>query len=427
MSEHERNESQCGAPHRDDETHTRESRHRSQSEVGVDVGSLFLLQTHTQAFDENGVVSSPTVKENLISHQISMLRVVAVLALALTSSSAIYAPKRRNAARQHIMKPSFSEDLVAAKAPKPKPPPFLQYAYAAAGLATTAAWTTVVATTIRSNQPMGALMPSWQHQVFARTSVLSALPLVASCYASLVSASKDSWDALGSTTCRRLNLALVGAGIGSAFWVGFAPTITQIPGSSPLVSHQAYKGATRAALIGAYGSAAALSAAVWARSLPEEARKQPLTWPGRLADGVAKSLVSLGPASAEDAVNVKYSLLSTAFLTFSAIQLGSFPLAVVPSWTGRRCSRAFAAWTLLAATASFDLKEAVEGGRRRADAACQRLSTGLAGFGAVYLSAKVGAVFFDPSFPVHYKIVTMVPAAQLAASALIGLTLRPDH
>lgn len=50
----------------------------------------------------------------------------------------------------------------------------------------------------------------------------------------------------------------------------------------------------------------------------------------------------------------------------------------------------------------------------------------MTGLGAIYLSAKVGAVFFDPSFPVHYKIVTQVPAAQLAAATLIGLTLRPD-
>lgn len=65
-------------------------------------------------------------------------------------------------------------------------------------------------------------------------------------------------------------------------------------------------------------------------------------------------------------------------------------------------------------------------GKLLVDSTYQTLSKGLAGFGAVYLSAKVGAVFFDPSFPVHYKIVTQVPAWQAAASAMIGLTLRPD-
>ena len=64
-------------------------------------------------------------------------------------------------------------------------------------------------------------------------------------------------------------------------------------------------------------------------------------------DGVAKSIVNLAPATKEDPVNVKFSLLSTSFLVLSAIPLGPMPLAVVPSWTGRRCSRAFPAWTVM--------------------------------------------------------------------------------
>ena len=49
-----------------------------------------------------------------------------------------------------------------------EPPKLLKWAYAAAGAATTAAWSTMVYTTIRSNQPPGAMMPSPQHGVFAR-------------------------------------------------------------------------------------------------------------------------------------------------------------------------------------------------------------------------------------------------------------------
>ena len=294
---------------------------------------------------------------------------------------------------------------MAFKALKPKPHPGVEVAYMACGITTAAAWTTVVWTTIRSNQPLGAMMPSVQHGLFARTSVLSAVPLIVSCYATLASASKDSWERLGEPTFQRLNLALIVAGLGSAAWVGFAPTITQIPGTDPLVSHQAYGGAMRTALIGAYGSAAALSAAVWARSLPEDVRKHPLSWPGRVADGVAKSLVSLAPASSDNPVNVKYSLLSSSFLLFTALGFGPFPLAVVPSWTGRRLSRAFPAWSLLAAACSYNLKEAAESGKLLGDSTYRTLSGGLAGLGAFYLSAKVGAVFFDPSFPVHYKSI----------------------
>jgi len=349
-----------------------------------------------------------------------------VIATLVASASAIHAPERRRLGGRRAIMPSFKDDDLVAAQVKPKPPGFLSAAYGACGAATMGAWTAVVWTTIRSNQPVGAMMPSVQHGIFARTSVLSAVPLIVSSYATLMSASKDSWEALGAPACRRINLAMVAAGIGSALWVAYAPIITQIPGSNPLASHQSYKGLQRAALIGAYGSAAALSAAVWARSLPEDVRKTPLAWPGRVADGVAKSLVSLGPASSDNPVNVKYSVLTTSFLVFTAIQLGSFPLAVCPSWTGRRCSRAFSAWTLLAATNSFNLKEAVENGKRFTDSTYKTLANGLTALGATYLTAKAGAVLLDPSFPVHYKIVTQVPAAQIAASLLIGLTLRPD-
>ena len=348
-----------------------------------------------------------------------------LLAVALLSTAtAMHAPHMRrfgvkdDRAKKH--------DLVAKSNLEPKPPGALRAAYAACGLGTSAAWTTVVWTTIRSNQPLGAMMPSSTHGVFARMSVLSAVPLIASCYATLASAS-DSWEQLGAPTCRRLNLALLTAGVGSALWVGFAPIVTQIPGSNPLASHQSYGGAMKAALIGSYGASAALSAAVWARSLPEDVRKRPLSWPGRVADGVAKSLVSLAPASADDPVNVKYALLTASFALFAAIGLGPFPLAVVPSWTGRRCSRAFPAWTLLAAASSYSLKEARESGKLFADEAYRTLSTGLAGFGALYLAAKAGALFIDPSFPVHYKIVTQVIGYQALAAVMIGLTLRPDH
>ena len=117
----------------------------------------------------------------------------------------------------------------AAAVLEPKPPSFLKQAYLATGLATTGAWTTVVWTTIRSNQPLGAMMPSVQHGLFARMGALSAVPLIASCFATLISQS-DSWETLGSDSCRRLNLALVASGVGSALWVGFAPIVTRIPG-----------------------------------------------------------------------------------------------------------------------------------------------------------------------------------------------------
>lgn len=307
-----------------------------------------------------------------------------------------------------------------------KPPALLQWAYKACGLATTAAWSTIVYTTIRSNQPLGAMMPTVQHGLFARIGALSAAPLILSSFATLVSASKESWEELGSPTCARQNLALVVAGVGGALWTGFAPLLTKIPGSNPLVSHQAYAGAMRAGLIGCYGSAAALSAAVWVRSLPRDVRNNPLAWPGRVTDGVAKSLVSLAPKSRDDPVNVKYSLLTSFFLVFTGLQLGSHPLSVIPSWTGRRLARHFPVWTLLGAVTSYTLKEAAESGKLYTDATYRNLSNGLKGFGTLYLGAKVGAVFLDPSFPEAYHAVIMVPGWATAAIIMVGLTLRSD-
>lgn len=359
------------------------------------------------------------------------LRSLLITLAFVACNASLHAPDRRRplAAGRRAIDPTAQVDLVAARKAEPKPPGFLPLAYSACGLATTAAWSRIVFTTIRSNQPQGMMMPTYQHGLFARTGAMSAAPLIVSCFAVLASASKDSWEVLGAPTCRRLNLALVTAGVASALWVGFAPHLTQLPGTTPLASHQAYSGMQRTALIAAYGSGAALSAAVWARALPEEVRNDPRAWPGRLADGVTKSLVSLAPKSRDDPVNVKYALLCTAFLLFTAnpiLSSPSFPLSVIPSWTGRRLSRAFPAWTFLAAVSTYNLKEAAENGKLLADQTYRTLSKGIKGFGAIYLSAKVGAIFFDPSFPEAYHAVKLVPGPALAAILAVGLTLRPD-
>ena len=207
-----------------------------------------------------------------------------------------------------------------------KPPAALRWAYAACGAATTVAWTTVVRTTIRSNQPLGMMVPTFQHGLFARIGAMSAAPIIVTSVAALASAARDTnWDRLKTQASRRLNLAMATACLGNALWVGFAPMLTAIPGTG--TSHQAYAGLTRAALVGAYGAASALSAAVWAKTCPET---NPLLWPGRVADGCAKSLYSLMPANVDDSVNVKYALLTASFLVFTGPGLGSFPLSVIP-------------------------------------------------------------------------------------------------
>jgi len=313
---------------------------------------------------------------------------------------------------------------------------FLRWAYAATGVATTSAWATMCYTTIRSNQPLGAMMPCTQHGLFARIGAMSAAPLIIGSFASLAASvaansNAQSWEELGSgdgtPSFRRHNLALATTGVASSLWVRFADVVTRIPGTNPLQSHQAYSGVMQARLIGCYGSAAALGAAVWALSLPEDVRRNPFSWPKRIADGVSKSLLSIAPQNLDDPVQVKYSLLTTSFLIFTGMQtLCNMPISVIPSWTSRRLSRAFPIYTFLGAVTAFDLKEATENGRLLIDDKCRYLSNGIKGFGGLYLGARAGAVFLDPSFPGAFHAVNQVPGLAVAAIVMVGLTLRSD-
>lgn len=183
----------------------------------------------------------------------------------------------------------------------------------------------------------------------------------------------------------------------------------------------------QARLIGCYGSAAALGAAVWVRSLPEDVRCNPLSWPKRIADGVSKSLLSIAPASIDNPVQVKYSLLTSSFLIFTAMQtVCNMPISVIPSWTSRRLSRAFPIYTFLGAVTAFDLKEATENGQLLIDDKYRCLSNGVKSFGGLYLGARAGGIFLDLAFPEHFGMVTQVPGLAVAAIVMVGLTLRSD-
>ena len=259
---------------------------------------------------------------------------------------------------------------------------------------------------------------------------MSAAGLIAGSFASLiVSASKaKTWEDLSDdTSFRRHNLALATTGVASSLWVRYAELVTRIPGTNPLVSHQSYSGVMQARLIVCYAPAALLGAAVWARCLPEDVRCNPLSWPKRIVDECSKSLFFIGPKNINDPVQVKYSLLTSSFLFFTAIQtVCNMPVAVIPSWTSRRLSRAFPIYTLLGAVTSLDLKEAAENGQLLIDDKFRYLSNGMKTFGGLYLGAKCG-IFVDPSFPEHFKVVTQVPGLAVAAIMMVGLTLRSDH
>jgi len=343
--------------------------------------------------------------------------------------------QQRYATKSDLIQPSVTSVSRGGTAICDSKPPvkLLQWAYAAAGLATTAGWGTMAYTTIRDNQPAGAMMPCWQHPVFARIGAMSAASLILGSFASLAAtcceSDAESWEELGdsSPSFRRQNLALATTGVASSLWVRFADVVTKIPGSNPVASHQSYSGIMQSRLIGAYGSAGLLGALVWARCLPEDSRN-PLTWPKRIGDGVSKAIVSIAPKDVNDPVQVKYALITTSMLIFTGMQtVCNMPVSVIPSWTSRRLSRAFPIYTFLGAVTAFDLKEATENGRILVDKNYRYLSSGIKGFGALYLGARAGAICFDPSFPEHFGMVNQVPGLAVAAMLMVGLTLRSDE
>mmetsp|Transcript_19335 Transcript_19335/g.29805 ORF Transcript_19335/g.29805 Transcript_19335/m.29805 type:complete len:393 (-) Transcript_19335:203-1381(-) len=343
--------------------------------------------------------------------------------------------QQRYATKSDLIQPSVTSVSRGGTAICDSKPPvkLLQWAYAAAGMATTAGWGTMAYTTIRDNQPAGAMMPCWQHPVFARIGAMSAASLILGSFASLAAtcceSDAESWEELGdsSPSFRRQNLALATTGVASSLWVRFADVVTKIPGSNPVASHQSYSGIMQSRLIGAYGSAGLLGALVWARCLPEDSRN-PLTWPKRIGDGVSKAIVSIAPKDVNDPVQVKYALITSSMLIFTGMQtVCNMPVSVIPSWTSRRLSRAFPIYTFLGAVTAFDLKEATENGRILVDKNYRYLSSGIKGFGALYLGARAGAICFDPSFPEHFGMVNQVPGLAVAAMLMVGLTLRSDE
>ena len=163
--------------------------------------------------------------------------------------------------------------------------------------------------------------------------------------------------------------------------------------------------------------------------MPDTIRANPFKWPGRIADGVSKSLVCLAPKDVDNPVQVKYALLTGTFLAFSGMgTLCNMPIAVIPSWTSRRLSKAFPLWMLLlAAVNCFDLKEAAENGTLGSEDKYGYLSSGVKGFGQLYLGARAGCVCFDPSFPEAFHVINGVPGLAVAAIVAIGLTQRSDE
>jgi len=293
----------------------------------------------------------------------------------------------------------------------------LYVGYQAAGAVTCLAWAACSWVSL-SRVPLG-VMPTL-HDSLCVASALAPLPLIWSCFLALSKACIAGWKRLSLLTYRRLNLAVFSAATASLLAVIHASAATNgivSFGSGPLL----------AGLVSAYGGALALAIAVLARTdAPGTWTLNPLALICSAVDIGVDILANILPTPTlkplKGGAN-KYAVLSVAFGMLTILQWGSFPLATVPSFLGARLSRAFSAWTLLAAVACHALHDAADRGLLF-DTTSQTLKRGLEGFAGYHLLLVVLKMTLDS--PARYPAALACPAWSLASIAIFGLALRPD-
>lgn len=131
-----------------------------------------------------------------------------------------------------------------------------------------------------------------------------------------------------------------------------------------------YPPALKAAAAAAHGLTGALCLGAWVRTVKPTSSGH---YVPRIVRGLVGSAMALtprgGPLDDPDAAEGRdgraaYALCALLFGYFSVLPVVSpFPLATVPAILGKRMSRAAAAWTWLAATTCYVLKDAAERGR----------------------------------------------------------------
>jgi hypothetical protein len=259
--------------------------------------------------------------------------------------------------------PAPARAAVLARAHGKEPVARLASGYAAAGLATAAAWTacSLVALSTHPNAAINAACGLRHNALTIAQALALPLPLVWAACSSLRAAAKAGWDRLGSATYRRLNLGLAAASLWMAAaaykmpW--FAYGYDMLP--PPL----------RLGATAVHGATALLCAGAWVRTVEPTSSGH---YVPRLVRGFVGSLATLGPKDATDDPEApaardgraEFAMCAALFGWFAVLPVVSpFPMATVPAILGKRMSRAASAWTWLAAVVCYVLKDAAERGR----------------------------------------------------------------
>ena len=244
--------------------------------------------------------------------------------------------------------------------------------YGVLGVATGLTWTLVALTVLLGQDPRFAHCTMRHNVLNAVQAVTFPLPILWATIMALRSAATIGWTRLKSQTYRRLNLGLAVTSLWLMFSTAFPKPFCFGYDLIPVV----FK------LLGilVHGATAALALAVWAKTVGNPSSGQLVS---RAFKGFLGSWWKVQPAAPSDdpdksnGLSTLYSLISIGFFWFTILPLVTlYPMASVPSILGKRLSRPFAAFTWLAAVASYCLKDAADRDRL-AGSTFVKLSNGL--------------------------------------------------
>lgn len=258
----------------------------------------------------------------------------------------------------------------------------LMTAYTGVGYATAAAWA-ACACAIVLNYPdplIKSLCNPYHKLLMIAQTVAFPLPMAWAMLTSLRSAAKAGWGRLQSATYRRLNLGLAASSLWMACAVYGLPLFT--------VGYDISQPILKMLIAAVHCTTTVLCVGTWFRSVEPTSIGH---YVSRLVRGFVSSAMSLGPKDASDNPDssagrdgrAEYALCTALFAGLSILPLvSSLPLA-----TGQAVlalDRPTSAWTWVAATVCYVLKDAAERGRLPASTFV-RLRHGLAIGSAAHL------------------------------------------